>query len=72
MGIPDYHISRIILEEHMRRQFEDDPREDRRRRYDHERPRIATSLRAVLSGAIYRLATAIDPAPTAPALCNTP
>lgn len=65
MTIPDYHISRVILEEHMQRHLiDDDPREDRPRRHDSERRRRTMTARSLIATPIYRLARLIDPTPT--------
>lgn len=66
MSIPDYHISRVILEEHMNRQFEHErPRHEPPRCPERKRPKITRAVKSLIATSLYRFACMIDPAPAA-------
>lgn len=62
MNIPEYMISRPLVETWMERQFQDAPDGGRPEPPRHPR-RTTTALRLRLSAAIHAVAAAIDPKP---------
>lgn len=66
MSIPDYMITRTVLEEHMHKQFQETPDQPRHEPTDPPRTGRLIMVRKRLSAALQAAAAAIEPSSPAP------